>query len=360
MNAALIDKIADAVLYEGYILYPYRPSTKNRQRWTFGGVFPRAWCEHARCGDRTRVSTECLAVGDGSARLSVKLRFLHLMARDVLRLPEPLERWSANQEPVGELVASLELGGQTWHTWQEATERDVETSPFSLAELSGSAVRQSFAFPAARTIEPLRESDGQIAGLLVRRQESVSGTIELSAESLDAGVWRVRAVVSNDSKIGHVATCSREQALMGSFASTHLVLRAEAANFVSMTDPPAALGAAVSQCRQEGLWPVLVGEAGATDAMLAASIILYDYPQIAPESAGDLFDGTEIDEILSLRILTLSDEEKQAVRSVDARARALLERTESLDANRLAAMHGTVRDLREVRPVEESSDAPVR
>ena len=37
-----VDQVANAVLYEGYILYPYRPSAvKNRQRWNFGVVYPR-------------------------------------------------------------------------------------------------------------------------------------------------------------------------------------------------------------------------------------------------------------------------------------------------------------------------------
>ena len=91
---------------------------------------------------------------------------------------------------------------------------------------------------------------------------------------------------------------------------------------------------------------VLVGEEGQRDAMLSAPIILYDYPQVAPESPGDLFDGTEIDEILTLRILTLTEEEKRAAAAVDQRARALLERTEALAREQLLRLHGTVRGLR--------------
>jgi hydrogenase maturation protease len=77
--------------------------------------------------------------------------------------------------------------------------------------------------------------------------------------------------------------------------------------------------------------------------MLSSPIILYDYPEIAPESAGDLFDGTEIDEILSLRIMTLSDEEKREVAASDEHARRLLERTESLAAEQLMSLHGVMR-----------------
>ena len=85
-----------------------------------------------------------------------------------------------------------------------------------------------------------------------------------------------------------------------------------------------------ASCQNVGAWPVLVGAEGERDTMLASPIILYDYPQIAPESPGDLFDGTEIDEILALRIMTMTDEEKREMRNTDDRARKILERTEAL------------------------------
>jgi len=92
-----------------------------------------------------------------------------------------------------------------------------------------------------------------------------------------------------------------------------------------------------------GTWPVLVGEPGQRDTMLSSPIILYDYPQIAPESPGALFDGTEIDEILSLRILTLTDQEKLEMANGDERARQILERTESMPPEQFLKMHGVLR-----------------
>ncbi|MBO0703460.1 MAG: hypothetical protein J2P38_11040, partial [Candidatus Dormibacteraeota bacterium] len=92
-------------------------------------------------------------------------------------------------------------------------------------------------------------------------------------------------------------------------------------------------------------WPVLVGDPGTADVMLASPIILEDHPRVAPESPQDLFDATEIDEILSLRILTLSDAEKAELRRTDARAAALLERTESLTPEEFLRLHGTLRDV---------------
>jgi hydrogenase maturation protease len=88
---------------------------------------------------------------------------------------------------------------------------------------------------------------------------------------------------------------------------------------------------------------VLVGEEGDHELMLSSPIILYDYPQIAQESAGDLFDGTEIDEILTLRIMSLTDEEKREMRGADVLARQLLERTESLSPEQMMSLHGVMK-----------------
>ena len=112
-----------------------------------------------------------------------------------------------------------------------------------------------------------------------------------------------------------------------------------------MLDPPEELRAASSACVNSGAWPVLVGEEGQRDAMLCSPIILYDYPQIAPESPGALFDGTEIDEILTLRILTLTDEEKLAMGQTDERAREVLERTESMPPEQFMKLHGVLRGI---------------
>src|SRR5262249_1662766 len=93
-------------------------------------------------------------------------------------------------------------------------------------------------------------------------------------------------------------------------------------------------------------------EEGERDCLLSAPIILYDYPQVAPESAGDFYDGTEIDELLTLRVLTMTDQEKQEMRRVDERARQILERTEALPPELLMRLHGATRNLREVESVD--------
>ena len=138
----------------------------------------------------------------------------------------------------------------------------------------------------------------------------------------------------------------RDEALMHSLVSTHTVLDVSDGEFVSMIDPPEPLRSLATDCHNIGAWPVLVGAEGEKNTLLSAPIILYDYPQIAPESPGDLFDSTEIDEILTLRIMTLTEDEKRAMSVVDNRALRLLERTESLASDQLVGLHGTLRGLR--------------
>jgi hydrogenase maturation protease len=131
--------------------------------------------------------------------------------------------------------------------------------------------------------------------------------------------------------------------------SAHTILEVREGEFVSLVDPPEAYRCYASACQNLGTWPVLVGEQGQRDTLLSSPIILYDYPQIAPESPGDLFDGAEIDEILSLRILTMTDEEKREMRQSDDRARRILERTEALPEEHFAKLHGALRGLRPAR-----------
>jgi hypothetical protein len=80
--------------------------------------------------------------------------------------------------------------------------------------------------------------------------------------------------------------------------------------------------------------------------LLLSPIILYDYPKTSPESAGDFFDGTEMDEMLTLRVLTLTDAEKDEMRRGDQRARRILERTEALTSEEMLQAHGVVRPIR--------------
>ena len=135
----------------------------------------------------------------------------------------------------------------------------------------------------------------------------------------------------------------RDAAQLAAFLSTHVILGVEDGAFVSLIDPPEPLAQAARRCVNQSAWPVLVGNPGERDTLLCSPIILYDHPQIAPESPGDLYDGTEIDEILTLRILSMTAAEKQEMAATDERARALLVRTESLSQQQLLRLHGVMR-----------------
>ena len=358
MNLGLVEKIADAVLYEGYILYPYRPSAvKNQQRWNFGALCPEGYSRAQGGTEAWTMQTECIVEGSDRAALDVKVRFLHLMEREV-RVPNAdgaarlaglgdEEVRSAVTGADFSVVASLEVNGRLFQTWQESVEREVLLPNLDLNEAVARPQRLTFAFPQSREVEPLRdEAGGQLAGVIVRRQQAIEGVVEVSAERAGSGAFKLNVRILNLTPLEDAGRKSRDEALMRSFVSTHTILSARGAEFVSLLDPPDAYREVAARCRNVGTYPVLVGDEGERGVMLSSPIILYDYPQIAPESAGELFDGTEIDEILTLRIMTMTDEEKREMRSSDNRARRILERTETMPAEQLMKMHGVLRGLK--------------
>jgi hypothetical protein len=152
----------------------------------------------------------------------------------------------------------------------------------------------------------------------------------------------VKNVKPLDSAI-EIENASREAILLDSLVSAHTILGAENGEFISLLEVPGGFEDLVAACKNIGTWPVLTGEG--TSTMLSSPIILYDHPQIAPESAGNLFDSTEIDEILSLRILTLTDAEKREMRQSDDRTRGILERTENMPEEQFMKLHGALRGL---------------
>jgi hydrogenase maturation protease len=176
---------------------------------------------------------------------------------------------------------------------------------------------------------------------------------------VDEAALKISVRIFNETPVSKEDLDDQNEVLMRTFASTHTILHAAGGKFISLLDPSPEYEVAAKECQNIGCWPVLVGEQAKRerDTMLSSPIILYDYPKIAVESAGDLFDSTEIDEILTLRIKTMTDEEKQEVRNVDEQARRILERTENISAEHFMRMHGT---MREVHSVNEDFFNPAR
>ena len=320
MNLDSVRKIADAVLYEGYILYPYRASAqKNRSRWQFGVVMAPGYAA-AEESETSFTRAECVLEHSGQPAVRVLLRFLQVQRR------------------TGDGDSSAA------EIWDEAVEREVEVAA-DAAALFGDGVVEEFA------IEGGEDREQQDDGWVVRRREPLAGAVTVRAAEVP-GPWRavkLQVRVENRTDLGSVPQ-RREDALPTSLIAAHTIITAEGGKFLSMTDPPEWARPAVAGCRNEGGWPVLADPDG--QVVLSSPIILYDHPELAEQSPGELYDGTEIDEILTLRTLALSDDEKAEARATDPRAAALLDRVESMDPQVMARLHGTLRSPRPAGPAE--------
>lgn len=338
MNLAAVDKIAKALLYEGYMLYPYRPSAvKNQQRFNFGVLYPRSYVALQGHSEPCSSRTECIAMGSSATVLEVRIRFLRLAQRSVYQC------LAGGGERIP--VARIEAGGQIHQPWQEAVEHEVCLPPTSLGLLGQRPLRAATTFPASETEQPVRDNDGGQVGLLVVQQKPLSINVEVAAEPVDDFSFKLAVQVNNETPTKSSLT-EREDALLQSAVSTHTILGVENGEFASLLDPPESLLPLTESCRNVGVFPVLIGPKDQRGTMLASPIILYDYPEIAAESAGDLFDATEIDEILSLRIMALTEDEKREIRNSDDRARRILERTDALPEEQLLKLHGVLRGMR--------------
>ncbi|MDB6017375.1 MAG: hypothetical protein JWR19_1864 [Pedosphaera sp.] len=347
MKPSRLDQVVDAVLYEGYILYPYRASSKkNQQRFTFGRVYPQAYSVAQDGVEPFVMQTECLArCQTESPVLEIRIRFLHPMAREVGSLSNPGPGLNGSAASSFQVVPALRVDGDVFQTWQEAVEREVKLPPLQLSQSLPSRRDIPFSFPASQVMEPIRDQRGCTVGMMRRRQEAIEGRVEIVAEPVAAEVFKISARILNQTPVAAEELEKQDVILMRTFASTHTILRIAGGEFISLMDPPSAWQPAANRCQNIGTWPVLVGdeEKGERDTLLSSPIILADYPRIAPESSGNLFDGTEIDEILTLRIMTMTEEEKREMRLVDEHARRLLERTEGMGEDHLLKMHGVMR-----------------
>ena len=317
--------VADAVMCEGQVLYPYRASSaKNRLRWQFGVLTPKSFTEIEQ-SDRWRMASRVLLDRSGpDTEIAVRARFFRHRSRTVTI--------------DGGAVASAEIGSQLWTTFDESVETEAEAGPVSLDSLLGAPVVTEMDWPAELRVE----SDGSagvawetrpLRGRLVltaHRVEGPYGLIEVTAELENTTGWQPAG--------GH----ARQDAVGSSMISAHLILATTEGRWLSAVDPPAFAGRAYGIDVQEGCFPVLIGD---DRVMLAAPIILPDHPGVAPESPGDFCDATEIDEILALRTLTLTDEEKREARSTDGRAAAIIDRTDSMPDEVWSRLHGAVRSL---------------
>ncbi len=306
MTSDAVERIANAILYEGYLLYPYRASAlKNQRRWNFGVVYPRA--DHCD-GNPSSMQTECPCQAGPLSSIQIKVRFLRL---------------------------AEQTNSDTGSHFQDAEDTEIVLPTRRLGELMENPMIREFSFPG----------DVEERGPIRRHCCPLEGAVTANAAETEEGAWKITVRIENRTPVtvDRVSSVGPDDSLLQSLVSTHTILRLGDGHFVSLIDPPELLRQVAGSCANLGTWPVLVGDQDQRDTVLSSPIILYDYPQIAPESPGDLFDGTEIDEILTLRILTMTDQEKEEVHRTDPRARQLLERTETLPAADFMRLHGVLR-----------------
>ncbi len=243
-------------------------------------------------------------------------------------------------------MESLDIDGTRFVTWEEAIEREVRAPTLVLHALFERPAVIPFDFSGTRLFEPLNRRDGQVAGALLRIALPLQGQLTVAAEPVGCELFRLTARIENNTPCEPFEIADRSRAQRRAFASTHTILAVRAGDWISLMDPPEDLRETAASCDNQGTWPVLVGEPGSTAALLSSPIILYDYPEIAPESPGDFFDGTEMDEMLTLRILTMTDEEKREMAATDRKTLALLERTEAMSPMEIGRLHGALRNPR--------------
>ena len=332
-------QVADAILYEGYLLYPYRQTAqKNQARFQFGVLMPPAYDAVDDC-EPSASQTECLLECPDAAQVRVLVRFLQMRHRIVQAVTPP---------GTGELheVATLAVDTAEYTTWDEATERE-QWAAVTVARLLSQDRNVEFHIGAGEASEDLIGSSGQQAGRLVYRWNGISGVIRLSAQRVAGpfGALRLRVRVENDT-IPETPLRNRHDGLQHAMIGAHALIWVPGAKFLSMTEPPEWAAAEVAACVNVGTWPVLAGPRDCQDLLLSSPVILYDHPEIAAESPGELFDATEIEEILTLRTMAMTDAEKQQARTTDPRAAQIMDRLDDMPPEMLERMHGAIRYLK--------------
>jgi hypothetical protein len=274
-----LEELVTTLLWEGYALYPYTPgATKNATPTPFGIVYPPVYA----AGSPTtfdRIRMQGIVAGGTEATLAVEVQF-------------------------------LQASGER----HEAVARRVELPATPLSALEGDGIRAEFAF------------------------DGITGRVRMAAQRFDDLLVRITACVDNTTEVAE--GLDRAQALRSSLLSTHVVARTTGGRFMSPIDPPDEAAAAVMACAAVNTYPVLASDTD--DALLGAAIVLPDHPQLAPESRGDLFDATEIEEALLLHVLALSDGEREQIAEHDPAVRAMVERAVSSTPQDIVALHGRV------------------
>jgi hypothetical protein len=273
---------------------------------------------------------------------------------------------------VERLLSTLLYEGYALYPYTPGATKNATPTPFGIVYPPAYAAGGAHTFDRARmqlVLEPGENVTGTLAFLEdggERRVEveadatvefafdNVQGRVRLATTPLEDGLVRVAMCVHNTTDVPE--GLDRAAALRSSLRSTHLVAHSPGGRFASPVTPGLTAAAAVAACEHINIFPVLATPND--DTVLGATIVLPDHPQIAPESHGDLFDATEIEEALLLHVLALSDPERESIAQQDPKVREMLARAEAEGPEALKRLHGRV-TVSELPPVHRPGPADV-
>jgi hypothetical protein len=335
--------IADASLYDGYLLYPHRPSSRRDQAWWQVGVLtPRAFGE-ARGEERCSVRTECVVDPGPKSRLVVRVRCRQVQCRDI----EAIERDTGDFVPVD----TVEVDEKRFVAWDEMVDQHVDLAPLDLLAGGERQLQERFTFTPAEDTELVRSANGTLVARIIRRRQSVEGRVLVSIGPADGDGSYLKVNVTVENSTGWSGDATRREHIMDrSMIGVHTMLAVDGGVFVSLVDPPDAARQAVAGCSNDEACPVLIGE---DDVVLSSPIILHDHPEVVRDGLGDLY---EVDQLFPIPASALSDDDETefGARLRDHPQAARAEGRPTWPAERWERLQGAVRALRRVERDDEN------
>jgi hypothetical protein len=193
MNFDSAECIAAAILYEGYILYPYRPtSIKNRQRWNFGTLYPRIYAEAQTPREPFGLQAECIVIADENTAVDIRIRFLQLISNG--RTLESIGNQIGNAVPTE--LTDPTLG------WEEAVERTSEHPQLRLHDLLDHSHQLTLNFGTENLIEP---------------RSNLQALFTIHAEAVALGACKLHLELENITRLPSGVGATREESLPQSF-----------------------------------------------------------------------------------------------------------------------------------------------
>jgi hypothetical protein len=333
---SILENLTQTLLYEGYALYPYyRSAIKNQKPVPFGVIFPsdyNNYHEHSH----SNMQSQCIISGGDDLTVNIHVRFLHLRKTELFQ--------ADNKGDTYVPVVSLEIGGNTYQAGWQTIERKISTEDIPVSELISNCKIIPVEFDNMNEGEIILNEEKEVAAKRIINVSEIKGSIKMEADAVKEmpGSFRITVTVTNTTPVENAESVSRDEVFLQSFLSTHIILQTRQGEFISHQDPPEEWKHAIASCNNINTWPMLIDKNNST--LLSSPIILYDYPEINPQSSGDLFDSTEIEEALLLHVNLLSDEEKKRIGSNDEKLQAMLNKVNSMTPEDLNIYHSMMKD----------------